>query len=73
MAENLSTEVHVYASIDEADIGEINKAHLGKQPVAFTVEAYPLDEFKGTIQDIRKNPTVQQSVVTYFVVVSAAE
>jgi HlyD family secretion protein len=71
VAENLNTEVHVYASIDEADIGEIHKAHLSKQPVVFTVEAYPLDEFKGTIQDIRKNPTVQQSVVTYFVVVSA--
>jgi HlyD family secretion protein len=72
VAEDLKKEVHVYASIDEADIGLIRAARLKEQPVLFTVDAYPEELFHGKIQDIRINPSVQQGVVTYNVVVSAA-
>lgn len=72
VAQDLNKEVYIFASVDEADIGLIRTAKLQEQPVFFTVEAYPEDLFQGKIQDIRINPTVQQNVVNYHVVVSAA-
>jgi len=71
VAADLKKEVYVFASIDEADIGLIRAARLGDQPVFFTVDAYGEQLFQGKIQDIRINPTRQQGVVTYHVVVSA--
>jgi HlyD family secretion protein len=58
------------ATVDEADIGLIRQAQAGKQPVHFTVDAYPDDLFKGTIKEVRMNSTTTQNVVTYPVVVS---
>lgn len=66
IAESLD-QVHVLASVGEADIGRINE----NQRVTFTVDAYPDDNFRGTVRQVRLSPTVQQNVVTYTVVVEA--
>jgi HlyD family secretion protein len=60
IAQDLS-RMEVHAAIDEADVG---KLHEG-QEAAFTVDAYPGETFKGTIFQIRSQPTVTQNVVTY--------
>lgn len=58
--------MQIWASVNEADIGQI---HPG-QAVAFTVDAYPNEKFKGTVGQIRLNATMTQNVVTYTVVVN---
>ena len=60
------------ASVDEADIGLIRDAQSREQPVTFTVDAYPSDLFQGKIYQVRLNFTTTQNVVTYPVVVEAA-
>lgn len=71
VAPDMRKEMRVFASVDEADIGQIREAQVGGQPVRFTVDAYPDDLFDGKIFQIRKNSTTTQNVVTYPVVVSA--
>ena len=71
VAPDMKKEMYVFASVDEADIGLIRQAEERKQPVHFTVDAYPEDLFEGKIKEIRKSPTTTQNVVTYPVVVSA--
>lgn len=58
--------LQVWASVNEADIGQI---YLG-QSVKFTVDARPNEVFRGTVAQIRLNATMTQNVVTYTVVVS---
>lgn len=70
IAPNMREEMHIYASVDEADIGLIRKAQEKKQPVHFTVDAYPDDLFAGRIREIRMSATTTQNVVTYPVIVS---
>jgi HlyD family secretion protein len=72
VAPDMRKEMRVFASVDEADIGLIREAQRTGQPVRFTVDAYPDDLFSGTIFQIRRNSTTTQNVVTYPVVVSAA-
>ena len=72
VAPDLEKKIYVYASVDEADIGLISDAKKRKQPVTFTVDAYPRDVFHGAIAQLRLNPTTVQNVVTYTVVVEAA-
>ena len=67
----MKEKMHVYASVDENDIGYIRQAQATKQPVTFTVNAYPDELFDGTILQIRMSATETQSVVTYPVVVEA--
>ncbi len=69
VAPELDQRIHVYASVDEADIGMIRKAKEEDRPVHFTVDAYPDDLFEGEIYQIRFNPTSIQNVVTYPVIV----
>lgn len=64
MAESLNT-MKVIVSVDEADIGEV-KEH---QAVTFTVDAYPNQEFKGIITQLRLNSEIVNGVVTYDAVV----
>lgn len=71
VAPDLEKRVYVLASVDEADIGLIRDAQRKKQPVTFSVEAYPKDKFEGRIRDIRLTPTTVQNIVTYTVVVEA--
>jgi HlyD family secretion protein len=73
VAKDLRKEIHIYASVDEADIGLIRKAKDENQPVRFTVDAWPDELFEGHIpknNGVRMNSTVKENVVTYQVVVS---
>ncbi len=72
VAPDMRKKMHVYASVDEADIGLIREAQERDAVVEFTVDAYPDDLFEGKIAQIRFNPTSMQNVVTYPVVVEAA-
>ena len=69
VAPEMDKRMHVYALVDEADIGMIHKAKEEGRPVSFTVDAYPDDLFDGEIHQIRYNPTSVQNVVTYPVIV----
>jgi HlyD family secretion protein len=71
VAPDMRKEIRVFASVDEADIGQIRAAQRTGQPVRFTVDAYPDDLFTGVVFQIRQNSTTNQNVVTYPVVVSA--
>ncbi|HEX6625792.1 MAG TPA: efflux RND transporter periplasmic adaptor subunit [Pyrinomonadaceae bacterium] len=62
------TAMQVIANIDQADIGLVEQA----KGVQFNVDAFPADEFKGTIRQIRLNPVSAQNVVTYNVVIDVA-
>ena len=72
IAPDMRKEMHVFASVDEADIGLIREAQEAGQKVSFTVDAYPGELFEGKIWQIRLSSTTTQNVVTYPVVVSAA-
>jgi len=61
-------QVQIDAQIDEADIGQIANG----QEVSFTVDAYPGQALSGQVEQIRLAPTTLQNVVTYTVVISAA-
>ena len=61
------TKMRVIANIDESDVGRIRP----NQRVTFTVDAYPGEEFKGSVSQIRLEPVVTQNVVTYATVIDA--
>ena len=64
IAQDLS-KMQIDASFAEADIGNIR---IG-QAVNFKVDAFPDESFKGVVKMVRLNPTIQQNVVTYNVVI----
>jgi len=72
VAPDMRTKMHILATVDEADIGLIREAQRRKLPVKFTVDAYPDDLFEGTIEQIRLSSATNQNVVTYPVIVAAA-
>lgn len=72
IAPDMREKMHVFASVDEADIGLIRAAQQKEQPVRFTVDAYPEDLFEGAIDQIRLSPASDQNVVTYPVVVASS-
>jgi len=72
VAPDMRMKMHIYASVDEADIGLIRAAQAEGQPVHFTVDAYPDDLFVGLIEEIRFSSTETQGVVTYPVIVAAS-
>jgi HlyD family secretion protein len=61
-------ELELQASVDESEIGRLEPG----QRVEFTVDAFRHQRFAGIVDHIRKAPTVSQNVVTYTVVVKAA-
>ncbi len=67
LAEDLA-RMEIEADVDESDIGQIKQG----QQVRFTVQAYAEDVFHGTVTQIRLNPTEESNVVTYTVVITAA-
>src|SRR5262249_2807146 len=71
IAPDMDQFMYVYASVDEADIGQIRGAQERNKGVKFTVDAYPKELFEGSIHQVRKNSTTTQNVVTYPVVVKA--
>lgn len=62
------TKMLVYAKVDESDVGRIRM----RQSVTFKVDAFPKDLFRGTVDQVRMNPTTVQNVVTYDVVIEFA-
>jgi len=57
--------MQIEAAVAEADIARVRK----DQAVRFTVDAYGPRVFEGRVTQIRLNPTVQQNVVTFTVVI----
>ncbi len=57
------TQIQVWVSVNEADIGSI---HPG-QAVSFTVDTYPNRVFRGKVGKVRYNATMTNNVVTYTV------
>ncbi|MFC6859902.1 efflux RND transporter periplasmic adaptor subunit [Zunongwangia atlantica] len=60
-------EMQVEADVDEADIGQVDEG----QRVSFTVDAYPTETFEGEVTQVRLNPTEEENVITYTVVIKA--
>lgn len=67
---DLAGEMHIFAKVDEADIGLVREAQQADRPVRFTVDAYPDDEFHGRVKQIRSSSTMIERVVTFPVVVT---
>ena len=61
-------QMQVIANIDQADIGLVEQA----KGVQFSVDAFPSQNFTGTIQQIRLNPVNTQNVVTYNVAIEVS-
>lgn len=59
-------DMQIDSSVSEADVGSIAVGHK----VKFTVDAFPERNFVGKVRQIRLNPSIQQNVVTYNVVVA---
>ena len=59
-------EMQVNANIDEADVGRIRPG----QNVSFRVDAYPTDNFIGTVTQVRLQPVVVQNVTTYGAIIT---
>jgi HlyD family secretion protein len=59
------TKMQVYAKTDESDVGQIKTG----QPVTFKVDAFPNDQFRGRVSQIRMNATTVQNVVTYDTII----
>ena len=67
IANDLS-QMQILASVDESDIGKITAG----QPVSFTVQSYPDQQFEGTVKQVRLNSTTVNNVVSYTAIVSAS-
>jgi HlyD family secretion protein len=67
IARDLS-RMKVEAAVDEADIGRVRVG----LPVRFRVDAFPDDQFRGEVAQVRIAGTENQNVVTYTVVIEAA-
>jgi HlyD family secretion protein len=62
------TKMQLYAKTQESDVGRIKVG----QPATFKVDAFPKETFKGTVSQIRMNPTTIQNVVTYDAIIDFA-
>ena len=60
------TDMQVLASIDESEVGRMRPEQL----VTFRVDAYPNDTFRGTVEQVRLQPSTVQNVVTYSTVIN---
>lgn len=54
-------------AVDEADIGEVREG----LPVRFTVDAFPGEDFTGSVSQVRKQGAQASGVVSYTVIVQA--
>src|SRR6185369_15268206 len=59
------TKMQVQADVDQSDIGQIKVDEVAR----FSVDAYPEQEFRGRIAQVRLNATVNQNVITYPVMI----
>jgi HlyD family secretion protein len=65
IAEDLS-QMQIVLAIDEADIGQVKPG----QAVAFNVDAFPDQQYRGKVQQVRLAATNTSNVITYPVVVA---
>lgn len=57
--------MQINTNLSEADVGTIKQG----QGATFTVDAFPGRTYKGTVRQVRLNPTTVQNVVTYNAVI----
>ncbi|MES2294280.1 MAG: efflux RND transporter periplasmic adaptor subunit [Pseudomonadota bacterium] len=62
------SKMQVDTSVSESDVGSV---HVGDK-ARFTVEAFPNHVFEGIVNQVRQAPQTVQNVVTYDVVITAA-
>lgn len=67
IAQDLS-QMQIETQVDEAFIGQVQE----RQPVSFTVFAYPGRKFEGHVSQVRLNPTVESGVVRYNCIIRVA-
>ena len=60
--------IRIEAQVNEADVGSVADGN----PVTFTVDAYPEMRFTGVVTQVRLAATELQNVVTYTVIIEAA-
>jgi HlyD family secretion protein len=60
--------IRIEAQVNEADVGSVAEGN----PVTFTVDAYPERRFEGRVTQVRLAATELNSVVTYTVIIEAA-
>lgn len=65
IAEDLG-QMQIVLAVDEADIGQVRTG----QDVAFTVDAFPDRQFRGTVEQVRLSAATTNNVVSYPVVVT---
>jgi HlyD family secretion protein len=58
-------KMQVYTKVDESDVGRIQLGH----EVTFKVDAFPKERFRGSVRQVRMNPTRIQNVVTYDTII----
>ena len=58
----------IHTTFAEADIGRIQPGQMAR----FTVDAFPDRSFRGSVRQVRLNPTTTQNVVTYDVVIDVS-
>jgi HlyD family secretion protein len=59
------TRMQIDTSVDEADIGRVAEG----QEAGFTVDAFPEEQFRGRVVQVRIAPLTTDNVVTYTVVI----
>ena len=59
-------KMEVHTSVAEADVGQLREG----MEVRFTVDAFPREQFKGVVRQVRYEAQTVQNVVTYDAVVS---
>ncbi|TAK19000.1 MAG: efflux RND transporter periplasmic adaptor subunit [Myxococcaceae bacterium] len=62
------TQMRVIANVDEANIGKLTEG----MEASARVDAFPRDEFRGTVRELRITPTTTSGVVTYQAVIDVA-
>ncbi|HYO77833.1 MAG TPA: efflux RND transporter periplasmic adaptor subunit, partial [Thermoanaerobaculia bacterium] len=62
------TKMQVQADVDQSDIGRVQVGQMAR----FSVDAYPDEEFRGRLSQIRYNALVNQNVVTYPVILEVS-
>lgn len=67
IAQDLS-RIRIEAQVNEADVGSVADGN----PASFTVDAYPDRQFEGVVTQVRLSATELNGVVTYTVIVEAA-
>lgn len=60
--------IRIEAQVNEADVGSVGEGN----PVTFTVDAYPDRSFEGKVTQVRLAATELQNIVTYTVIIEAA-